>query len=1197
MKSRNFSLFLRYYLPIACVIVIGGLFYAHTFRIAERTRLEESERYTAQLAADMLARRLAIVVRDAHALANDGALARILKLDAAAGELRRVEEDFLGFSRARPAYDRVSLVDLAGNELVGVDLDNAQPLLINRNRLENQAGRADFVEGLRLSPGEIYLSPISLRAGPGELDVPYRPILHVVTPVADDNGQKRALLFLDYRFSEMLRYVDEVTAPVAGRLMIVNHDGYFLRAPNHQDEWGGTPGRTALGLAQRYPGSWRSLASTDRGQFEDGQGLWTVATSHQPLAGQGKPGRPEDSAAEWKVVLLMPAQDLPGWTSMLGPWDIASIGFLLGFSALLTALFVRNTTQREMVERRFRLYFENAIVGMAISDEKKRWIVVNPALCAIFGYSAAQLAGKSWLELTHPDDRPAGMEAYKAILRGESEGFQKEERYIRADGEVIHARTNIVAMRKPDRSVDVMLIMLEDISGQHEVMAALRASEERLRSLGDNLPNAYVYQCARRPGENVAFTYLSSGVRQVHGVEPEAILGDPDLLFRQVDPAHVPDIFSAMEASERDLSDFAVDIRIQPPGSGMWRWLQLRSRPQRLASGEVLWNGVAVDITARRDATALLDLQARRAEVLLELPRLSAELDELAFMQRAIADMERLTGSQTGFIVIINDDGESVELVAWSPNALQESRHAWLEQHYRITQTDLWAEAARLKRPITINGSGQAGSLPGLLDAQGEFTRLISVPVIDGEDVRLMACLGNKATDYTETDAETLQLLANATWRIVDQRRAERALMIASQVVNASPVVCFRLRAHAEWQMVFVSENVASWGYTVEGLLAGKPSLTDIVHPDDFERVAEEAARLSAEGRSDFEQEYRLLTADRRVLWVMSRTKVIRDAAGDAVYYDGVLTDVTERRQQAQELTETLTAQRQLNKRLEEAHNQLLQSEKMASIGQLAAGIAHELNNPIGFVHSNLGTLEGYLRDVMEIIDAYDQALAGGDEPSAHRLRIAQLKDERDFAYLRQDIIQLLGESKEGLGRVRKIVQDLKSFSHVSEQDWQWADLHQGLDSTLNIVWNELKYKCQVVKDYGDIPPVFCLISQLNQVFMNLLVNAGHAIETKGTVTIRTAPHGEQEVAIEVIDTGKGIPPENLNRIFEPFFTTKPVGKGTGLGLSLAYSIVDKHGGRIDVESQVGVGTTFRVILPIRPAAGKLAGHPTETPS
>ncbi len=280
--------------------------------------------------------------------------------------------------------------------------------------------------------------------------------------------------------------------------------------------------------------------------------------------------------------------------------------------------------------------------------------------------------------------------------------------------------------------------------------------------------------------------------------------------------------------------------------------------------------------------------------------------------------------------------------------------------------------------------------------------------------------------------------------------------------------------------------------------------------------------------------------------------------------------------------------QLQLIQRLNETQNQLLQSEKMASIGQLAAGVAHEINNPVGYINSNLGSLLKYLQNIFSLLDSYEQVeplLAANPEALQN---IRALKDKFDIAFLKEDVTALMSESQEGLTRVKKIVQDLKDFSHVDEAEWQWADLHKGLDSTLNVVWNEIKYNAEVVKEYGDLPDVECLPSQLNQVFMNMLVNASHAIEPaegkeRGTITLRSGQEGSQ-VWVEFADTGKGIAPENISRIFDPFFTTKPVGTGTGLGLSLSYSIIQKHHGRIDIASEVGKGTVFRIYLPIQQA-------------
>lgn len=262
-------------------------------------------------------------------------------------------------------------------------------------------------------------------------------------------------------------------------------------------------------------------------------------------------------------------------------------------------------------------------------------------------------------------------------------------------------------------------------------------------------------------------------------------------------------------------------------------------------------------------------------------------------------------------------------------------------------------------------------------------------------------------------------------------------------------------------------------------------------------------------------------------------------------------------------------------------HLQLLQSEKLAAIGQLAAGIAHEINNPIGFVNSNLNTLSSYQHDLFAVLDAYDALFAENPLQTDAAQKLLEFKQQKDLDYLRKDIPQLIAESRDGLSRVRNIILDLKDFSHAETNDWELGDLHKGIDSTLNIIYNELKYHCTIHKEYGDIPEIICLPSQLNQVFMNLLVNAAHAIETKGDIFIRTG-HTDTEVWVEISDNGKGIPQEHLSRLFEPFFTTKPVGKGTGLGLSISQNIVLKHGGRIAVCSEVGQGSSFRIWLPIR---------------
>jgi len=332
--------------------------------------------------------------------------------------------------------------------------------------------------------------------------------------------------------------------------------------------------------------------------------------------------------------------------------------------------------------------------------------------------------------------------------------------------------------------------------------------------------------------------------------------------------------------------------------------------------------------------------------------------------------------------------------------------------------------------------------------------------------------------------------------------------------------------------------------------------------------------------------------------WLFFTAAPLRDAQGNLVGAIETLQDVTDRHRAEDELREyqnqleglvaTRTAElasanavleddrRELElllSKIEEAQQQLLQSEKMAAIGQLAAGVAHEINNPVGFVNSNLGSLKTYVNQLLTVISAYES-----NDPA----QITEARQKADLDFLREDLPSLLSESQDGLSRVTKIVQDLKDFSRVDQADRQPSDLNAALESTLNVVANEIKYKAEVVLELGEIPLVDCVPAQINQVFMNLLVNAAQAIPERGKIIVRSGLENNH-VWFEIEDTGKGMSAEIQQRIFEPFFTTKPVGQGTGLGLSISYDIiVKKHSGRMDVRSKPDQGTCFRLWLPLQ---------------
>jgi two-component system NtrC family sensor kinase len=451
---------------------------------------------------------------------------------------------------------------------------------------------------------------------------------------------------------------------------------------------------------------------------------------------------------------------------------------------------------------------------------------------------------------------------------------------------------------------------------------------------------------------------------------------------------------------------------------------------------------------------------------------------------------------------------------------------------------------------------------------------------------RLFAQLRDKSHGGPEVDATSsignIANLANdGSIGLNDILKANARL---EYLVANTPAIIYSSVPTGDFKMTFVSANAARvLGYKPEDMLADPNFWFEHIHPEDIPHIFSSLAQVFTEGQRTYE--YRFKSSNGKYLWMHDTLRLIRDAEGNPLEVIGSLTDITDRKLMEETLQKKGEEQAQLIDQLQQPQAQLLQSEKMASIGQLAAGVAHEINNPVGFVNSNMGTLRNYVESLFKVIEDYDCAISKLPANANLNAELGNIKKVADLDFLKEDISALVKESMEGLVRVKDIVQSLKDFSHVGESDWQFADLHQGLDSTLMIANNEFKYKATVTKEYGDLPLVKCLVSQLNQVFMNLIVNASHAIKDKGLITIRTGCK-DDSVWIEIGDTGAGIPKENLSRIFEPFFTTKPIGQGTGLGLSLSYNIVAKHAGRIEVDSEVGKGTRMTVHLPVNSQGG-----------
>jgi PAS domain S-box-containing protein len=363
------------------------------------------------------------------------------------------------------------------------------------------------------------------------------------------------------------------------------------------------------------------------------------------------------------------------------------------------------------------------------------------------------------------------------------------------------------------------------------------------------------------------------------------------------------------------------------------------------------------------------------------------------------------------------------------------------------------------------------------------------------------------------------------------------------------------------------------------------------LHPDDVERVEATIAAYLASELDDYEQELRLRHKDGTHRWILTRGVALRDEHGKPFRMAGSHTDITARKRAEELLSEqnrrleaAARSERSAHEALKLTQSRLVQSEKLAGLGQMVAGVAHEINNPLSFVINNATILERDVNELRALLALYEEAdeLLAAERPALFD-RITAYRTEVAMEYTLENLRRLLTRSHDGLKRIQQVVKDLRLFARLDEGDFKEADLNAGIESTVTIIrGNARRSDVQLAVELSPLPLVHCYPAKINQVILNLLSNAVDACESGGVVTVRsrTEDHGAT-VRIEVTDTGTGIDPAIRERIFDPFFTTKPVGQGTGLGLSISYGIVQEHGGTIEVDSQLGVGTTFLIRLPV----------------
>lgn len=719
-------------------------------------------------------------------------------------------------------------------------------------------------------------------------------------------------------------------------------------------------------------------------------------------------------------------------------WFIMHVSPLEGHRSGVVVAHENITVRRRAVEKlreseaRYSTLFENNSVAMLLVDPSDGRIVdANSSAATYYGWSRGTL---QTMNIGHINTLPpdALQETIKRVRDSGQGKFQFRHRLSNNEVRDVEVFTGRVFID----GNSLILSCVIDISERKQAEQQVRSAQALIRRFLDHLPGtAYI------KSRDLRVLMASQGFQTYLGIDPATLVGKTN---QEMFPGEFGE---KINVDDRRVLETGHAETIEEEFQGRY-FESIKFAIDDEAQGRML-GGITLEITERHLLTA-------RQQALLEIKELSVILPERALLEHGLGIAEQLTGSDVSFLYLISEDQKTDELVTRRHSVHSDSgtKH---QADYSGGQTGIWADSLLQKKPVICNDYAAGGI--GKDEHDLPKARVVSVPVIEDDVVRMIMSIGNKASDYNGADVVTLQLIGNDLWRIARRKRVEA------------------------------------------------------------------------------------------------------------------------------ELQEQLVALQTLNQKLEDTHNQLVQSEKLAAIGQLAAGIAHEINNPISFIQSNFGSLTEYVEGMLAIDAAYSdvEQRITAQLPQAFE-QVNQIKQQVGHDYIVSDLRQLVGESRDGLARVSKIVHDLKDFSRVGETDWQWVDLHQGLGSTLNIVRSLISQKIHIQCQYGQLPLVHCIPVQINQVFLNLIINAAQSIDEQGQISILTACD-EHQVQIEVRDTGKGIPAEILKRIFEPFFTTKPVGKGTGLGLSLSWGIVQRHRGWIEVNSEEGQGSVFRVILPVDPLA------------
>jgi PAS domain S-box-containing protein len=709
------------------------------------------------------------------------------------------------------------------------------------------------------------------------------------------------------------------------------------------------------------------------------------------------------------------------------------------------------------------------------------------------------------------------------------------------------------------------------------------AAIDQLSSIAAVVPGVLYQYTTHLQTQTSRFSYISPKCVELLEIDQATCLADAAQVWAIVHPDDLERIQASTTAAIAQNTYWQDEFRIIT-ASGQEKWIQGQADVPFERTPEVaIHNGIFIDITGRKRADLALQqlnqkLEGQIAQRTTTLEATIAQLQhQIQERQQAEARLQAqeqflrsvYEGVEFGiFVIDIAPDGE-LRYAGWNPVC---ERMTGVQSTAIVGKTvkEVMGDEAILSRqrigrcielgyPITYEDSLSFGACPRWF-----LTTMTPIYTKRGQIHRVVG------TSLDITSRKTIEMELH-------QSRSQVATLLSN--LDGMAYSCLNDQA---WTMRFISEGcLALTGYhPAQFLDLAEITLAAVIHPDDVERVRGQIAQ-AIEQQQPFELTYRIRTRDRQEKWVWEKGRAVYAEDGTLQSLDGFITDVTNQIQTEQKLRQVLSDLRQTQARL-------VQSEKMVSLGQLVAGIAHEINNPIGFIYSNLAPAEGYVQDLLQVIDWYEQTYP---KP----LQFAAALERLDVPFVREDLFKLLKSMGTGAERIRDIIRSLRNFSRLDEAQLKAVDLHEGIESTLMILSHRLaanraRREIAIAKHYGQLPLVQCYANDVNQVFMHLLSNAIDAIDHRfqseaaelPLITIRTEPIGEHRVAVRIFDNGQGMDQTVQQYLFDPFYTTKAPGQGTGMGLALSYQIiVERHQGQIRCQSQLGSGSEFIVELPI----------------